>query len=137
MSADTIGRTRWATHRVPRQAAIGLMALSLFLAGCVSNGGGGQFETSIYDTHKRVQKLEQDVDSSIRELNETTAALVARVDANDEQLRRLRTLCEENQAKLDALSKHLAGLRQTLSRAVGIGTSASARPYPSALGGDG
>jgi len=97
----------------------------VILSGCVS-GGGGQFETSIYDTHKRVQKLEQDVDGSLRDLNETTAELVARVDASDEQLRRLRTLAEENQVKLNALNEHLEGLKRTLFRTIGLAPAAPA-----------
>ncbi len=105
-----------------------LMVMPILFTGCVTTSGGGQFETSIYDTHKRVQKLERDVDGALRDLNETTAELVARVDASDDQLLRLRTLAEENQVKLKALEQHLSGLKATLFRTLEIAPAASVPP---------
>jgi len=130
MSTRTTEPLSRGTRMVPRVtlgALLGPLAGALILAGCVTTGGG-QFETSIYDTHKRVQKLDQDLDGSLRELNETTAALVARVDAGDEQLRRLRTLAEENQVKLNALNEHLSGLKSTLFRTLEIGSASPVAP---------
>lgn len=112
-------------------AALSLMAV---FSGCdtLGTGGGDRFETTLQDTSKRVRKLENDMGGSLRELNSATAELVARVDSSDAQIRRLRTLAEENQVKLDDLSAHLESLKDILFRNLQITPAPSVSVTPGA-----
>lgn len=93
------------------------------LTGCATTAGGAsQKESTIYDTHRRVVKLEQDLSGSIQKLNETSAELIARVDQNDNEMRRLRSMVEENQMKLDNIAGVLLELRSTIYRQWNIST---------------
>jgi TolA-binding protein len=75
-------------------------------------------ETVIYDTHKRVVKLDQDLQDSISNLNETAAQLSARVETNDQQTRKLRTLVEDNAVKVQAIQRDVASLKSALYRQI-------------------
>lgn len=98
----------------------------LFLAGCSTTAGGAsQKDSTIFDTHRRVVKLEQDLGGSIQKLNETSAELIARVDQNDNEMRRLRSMVEENQVKLDNIASVLLELRSTIYRQWNISTGSS------------
>ena len=108
---------------------IGMMGVAVVtLAGC--NTTGNQLETTIYDMHKRVVKLDRDLGDSITRLNETAATLNARVDEMDQQTRQLGLMIENNQKRLDDLSKDLARFRSDVYRHLGITAS-----LPGAVGG--
>lgn len=94
----------------------------LVVSGCAT-GGGDQMQTTVYDTHRRMVKLDKELEASVGRLNETTATLLARVDESDQQTRTLRGLIEENRQKLDALSKELRDMRTTLYRHWGLTVS--------------
>lgn len=107
----------------------GMMGVAVVtLAGC--NTTGNQLETTIYDMHKRVVKLDRDLGDSITRLNETAATLNARVDEMDQQTRQLGLMIENNQKRLDDLSKDLARFRSDVYRHLGITVS-----LPGAVGG--
>lgn len=98
----------------------------LISAGCTTPGGSNT-QTTIYDTHQRMVKLDKELGTSVAQLTESTATLNARLDASDEQTRALRGLLEENQVKLDALSRELADMKTTLYRHWNLTTSSSPR----------
>jgi tol-pal system protein YbgF len=64
--------------------------------------------------------LDKNLESTISKLNQTTAELVARVNESDQQTRRLKTMIEENQVKLDALTRNLNELTQAIYRQYGL-----------------
>lgn len=113
-----------------RWLALCAVAAILLAAGCETTGGN-QMQTTVYDTHRRMVKLDKELEESVGRLNESTANLLARVDESDQQTRMLRGLIEENQQKLDTLSKELRDMRTTLYRHWGLtvsgGTSAPVR----------
>ena len=94
---------------------LGVLGALLLAPGCETTGGN-QMQTTIYDTHRRMVKLDKELESSVSRLNESTATLIARVDESDQQTRMLRGMLEENQAKLDALSRELESMKTTLYR---------------------
>lgn len=106
-------------------AVLGSMAALLLASGCETTGG--QTQTTIYDIHQRMVKLDKELGSSVTQLNEGTATLNARLDASDEQTRTLRGMLEENQAKLDSLSRDLADMKTTLYRHWNLSTSGGPR----------
>ncbi len=61
-------------------AVLGGMAALLVASGCETTGG--QTQTTIYDIHQRMVKLDKELGSSITQLNEGTATLNARLDAS-------------------------------------------------------
>lgn len=95
-------------------AVLSIAVLTAILSGCAT--GGSQLETTVYDTHRRIVKLDRSLEDSVNQLNQTTAELVARVNESDEQTRTMRTVSEENQVKLDQLSRELSELKTTLYR---------------------
>lgn len=96
------------------QGIFGVAALAavLFLNGCATGTSGSQVQAAIRDTHKRVVQLDNDMDDSLGKLNETTAELNTRVDRNDEQMRLLQSVSEENQVRLEKLDRRLAELQK-------------------------
>jgi phosphoglycerate-specific signal transduction histidine kinase len=84
------------------------------LAGCAT--GGNQIQNTVYSTHRHVANLEQNLQGSVQQLNQTAAGLLARVDANDQALRGVAGRLEENRAKLDTLEQRLDALIRTCSR---------------------
>jgi len=94
-------------------------AMVIIVAGCETTGGN-QMQTTVYDTHRRMVKLDRELEDSVGRLNETTATLLARVDESDQQTRMLRGLIEENQQKLDALTREVRDMRATLYRHWGL-----------------
>jgi len=95
--------------------AVGVVVALLGLAGCATTGGN-QTQQTIYDMHRRIVKLDKSLDESVTKLNETTASLSERVNEGDQQTREMKTISEENQVKLDKLSRDLNEMRTTLYR---------------------
>lgn len=106
-----------------------LVTVAVLISGCESMGGN-QMQTTVYDMHRRMVKLDRELDSSVSRLNESTATLVARTDQSDQQTRMLQGLLEENQAKIDALSRELASMKTTLYRHWNLTTSGAPASPP-------
>ncbi len=94
-------------------ALLGALGAAL-LTGCETTGGN-QTQTTIYDMHRRIVKLDKDLGDSVTRLNETSASLNQRVEEMDMQTRELRSLLEENQNKLNAISQDLARFYRALN----------------------
>ncbi len=93
------------------------LTLLAALAGCSSSSGGGnQLENTVYATHRLVQNLDRNLASTVTQLNETAAELVARVDSADQASRQLLSIVQENQVKLENLQRRLDELTVTLYR---------------------
>ena len=95
-------------------------ALVLVLAGCATTGG--QTEQTIFDTHRRVVKLDNELSGTVTKLNETTAELSARVAATDEATRRIQALLEENQTRLEALERQVTRIMNSMFEDQGLTT---------------
>ncbi|HEO71640.1 MAG TPA: hypothetical protein ENN80_10285, partial [Candidatus Hydrogenedentes bacterium] len=93
---------------------IGIVAavagVAVVMSGCSTTGGGSQLENTVYDTHRRMVKLDTGLEGSVTKLNETTAELIARVNQSDQQVRTLQGIAEENQVKIDRLQQTLDNL---------------------------
>ncbi len=105
-------------------AAVALVAM----AGCATTsfaGGKGQMESTVYDIHRRVAGM----DATIKQLSETTVTLTERVNQSDENTRRIISLCEENQKKLDQVQKDVGDLKSAFYRQFNLtGGASAARP---------
>jgi tol-pal system protein YbgF len=95
------------------------MAVVAGLAGCVGTGSGNQFQNTVYDTYRRVANLDKNLQSSVTQLNETTATLLTRVEESDKQLQSVQGVLEQNQAKLASLEKKLDSLTNIIYREQG------------------
>lgn len=96
---------------------IGLVATVVLLsAGCVTPSQTQQMNNTANATYRIVRDLQKDIGGSVTQLNETTAKLIARVDETDVQTRKLQSVVEENQVKLDAIKKRLDELANVLYR---------------------
>lgn len=103
-----------------RQMAIGVVG-TVVLAGCTtSSGGGSTMENSVYATHRIVQNLDQNLGSTVDQLSKTSADLAARVEATDRETRRLGSMIEENQVRLQGLQQQLSELTNTLYRQMNL-----------------
>ena len=96
------------------------------VVGCAT--GGNQLQNTVYSTHRHVANLEQNLQGSVQQLNQTAAGLLARVDANDQALRSVAGSLEENRAKLDTLEQRLDALIRTYSRQQQRGLNAPGSP---------
>ncbi len=104
------------------------LVVATMAAGCGTMGGGSQLQNAVYDTHRRVSNLDKNLGGSIEKLNENTVELGARMDANDQQLKALQGVVEENTHRLEGLEKKLDGLRESLYRYFRLSTSAAPPP---------
>jgi len=124
--------------RMPNSLQTACCALTVVvLAGCGTTSGGGrnQMESTVYDTHRRVVKLDSSLGDTLTKLNETTAELIQRVNESDETSRRLVGLVEENQVKIDRLQKDMTDLKTAVFRQYNLtmpGSGASMSAPPSA-----
>ncbi len=83
---------------------------------------------SVYATHRIVKNIEQDIGPNVMKLNETAAELVAKVEASDQENRRLRAVIEENQAKIDRLQRELTNLTSVIYRQFGLTQAQAGMP---------
>lgn len=104
-----------------RNATAAIVGLSLVLAGgCATNQE--QVANSVYQTHRIVKDLDQNLSPRIDDLSKSTTELTARVEASDNQVRKLQSLLEENQYKLDELQEELAQMRDFMYQRGGYTT---------------
>ena len=103
-----------------RYIAFGL-AGTFLLAGCATTtGGGSTMENTVYATHRIVQNLDQNLGTTVDQLSKTSADLAARVEATDRETRRLGSMVEENQVRLQGLQQQLTELTDTLYRQMNL-----------------
>ena len=95
----------------------------LLAAGCETTGSGftasprpvsSRPTNSADDMYARIVRIDKNVTQSVGQLNSTTAELIARVNASDEETRRLSSLLEENQVKLQDIERTLDQLATTV-----------------------
>ncbi len=106
--------------------SIWLVGVFIFLATSCGTTGGKQVETVIYDMHRRVTKLDKGFDG----INTTFADLSVKLQENEQMMKSLQSVIEENQVKITQLSKDLNELKTTLYRHLNL--SVGGAPAPSA-----
>jgi len=106
------------------------LGVLVVLGACLDAGAASQVETLLYDTHRKVTNLNDNLDGAIKKLNETTTQLVSRVDETEVQTRQLRSMMEENQVKLDVLEKQLGELTTTIYRQFNLTAGGKATTLP-------
>jgi len=119
---------------IRRLTATCLLALLVLAAGCETTGGSNQLQATVYDTHKRIVKLDNSLEGSVTKLNETTAELIARVNDSDQETRRLRSMVEENQVKLDTIARELRELKASAYGQWGLTVPSGMAPMTSVEG---
>lgn len=108
-----------------RCISIWLAGVFIFLATSCGTTGGKQVETVIYDMHRRVTKLDKGFDG----INTTFADLSVKLQENEQTMKSLQSVIEENQVKISQLSKDLNELKTTLYRHLNL--SIGGAPAPS------
>lgn len=111
---------------IGRCLLIWLAGVFIFLATSCGTTGGKQVETVIYDMHRRVTKLDKGFDG----INTTFADLSVKLQENEQAMKSLQSVIEENQVKITQLSKDLNELKTTLYRHLNL--SVGGAPAPSA-----
>lgn len=106
------------------------LGVLVVLGASLEAGAASQVETLLYDTHRKVTNLNDNLDGAIKKLNETTTQLVSRVDETEVQTRQLRSMMEENQVKLDVLEKQLGELTTTIYRQFNLTAGGKASTLP-------
>ncbi|HOQ33397.1 MAG TPA: tol-pal system protein YbgF [Candidatus Hydrogenedens sp.] len=113
---------------IVRCISFGLVCLFIFLATSCGTTGGKQVETVIYDMHRRVTKLDKGFDG----INTTFADLSVKLQENEQTMKSLQSVIEENQVKISQLSKDLNELKTTLYRHLNLSVGGvSAQPSTS------
>ncbi|MGC8846984.1 MAG: hypothetical protein ACP5QY_14180, partial [Candidatus Hydrogenedens sp.] len=107
-----------------RCVSFGLAGLFLFLTTSCGTTGGKQVETVIYDMHRRVTKLDKGFDG----INTTFADLSVKLQENEQAMKSLQSVIEENQVKITQLSKDLNELRTTLYRHLNLSVGGASAP---------
>lgn len=97
---------------IVRCISFGLAGLFIFLSVSCGTTGGKNVETTIYDMHRRVTILGKDFDR----INTTFADLSVKLQENEQTMKSLQSVIEENQVKITQLSKDLNELKTTLYR---------------------
>lgn len=105
------------------------VAAMLLTSGCASAGGSSsQLQSTVYSTHRMVQELSQNLSGTVTQLSTTTAELVARIGASDQEMRELLSVAQENQYKLERLQYSLDTLTATLYRHLNLSPPESSVP---------
>jgi len=111
---------------IVRCISFGLVGLFLFLTTSCGTTGGKQVETVIYDMHRRVTKLDKGFDG----INTTFADLSVKLQENEQAMKSLQSVIEENQVKISQLSKDLNELKTTLYRHLNLSVGGSSATSP-------
>jgi len=112
-----------------RCVSFGLVILYVCLSTSCGTTGGKQVETVIYDMHRRVTKLDKGFDG----MNTTFADLSVKLENNEQTMKSLQSVIEENQVKINQLGKDLSELKTTLYRHLNLSVGGTAST-PSAIG---
>jgi tol-pal system protein YbgF len=116
-------RTMMKDHQYMFAAlSVSLLATGCATAGGVTSGGGGssQLSNTVYETHRMVQNMEQNLTGSVSTLARNTAEISARIEQNELETRRLIGMAEQNQRKLDTLQYTLDDLMATLYKEMNL-----------------
>lgn len=95
-----------------RCISFGLVILYVCLSTSCGTTGGKQVETVIYDMHRRVTKLDKGFDG----INTTFADLSVKLENNEQTMKSLQSVIEENQVKINQIEKELSELKTNLYR---------------------
>ncbi len=101
------------------------VVVALFAGGCATSSGTSPADVAAA-THRTAQRLNTNVNESLKSLNESTADLSARLEEYDRQVRRLRLLVEDNQTRLDQVQTRLDELSTTLYKQLNLTPPVSA-----------
>lgn len=96
-----------------------LLAIVVGAVGCATTGGPDQTQASLARMNRQLNNIEADL-NEVRQLNETLAALNARVDNAESASRRSQGVAEENQVKIDTLQSRLDDLTRTMYNQYGL-----------------
>jgi len=107
-----------------RCVSIWLAGVFIFLATSCGTTGGKQVEMVIYDMHRRVTKLDKGFDG----INTTFADLSVKLQENEQTMKSLQSVIEENQVKITQLSKDLNELKTTLYRHLNLSVGSASAP---------
>lgn len=109
-------------------------ALIFWGAGCetldMAGGGGDQLQRTIYDTYRLTRRLEDDLGSTVNQLNETATTLSGQVDKNEQELAKLETSLRQNQQKIDEIQAQLDSLKNALYGHLGLTAGQTATSIP-------
>ncbi len=109
-------------------------AVALAVSGCAATVNN-QAVNSIYQTHRIVREIHGDLAPRITELNQTSAELLARVDASETQARQLQAIVQENQIRFEAMQAKLDEIADIVYEY--LRTSPGTSAYPSSSGAAG
>lgn len=114
----------------PGSKAVSLIVACCLVTACTTTPRKDELAHSVYQTHRVLSKLQNDLSGTLNQLKESAADLSARVDAGDHEMRRLRGLVEENRHRLDRLQSQLTSLADNLYRHLGIASALPAETSP-------
>lgn len=90
---------------------------AVLVSGCASlSAAGVGADDRANATYRIVKGLDESLDGTLRQLSDTTAELVARVNSSNQATRRLLAAIEENQMRLQAIQRQIDQLTVTLYR---------------------
>jgi len=92
-----------------------VVAAVLLGTGCTTTGGD-QVASTVYATYKVVRKIDKELGPSVTRLNETSVDLAARVEPLELEVRKLQSMTEENQVKIDQMQAKLDDMAGILAR---------------------
>ncbi len=110
--------------KIWRCISIWLAGVFIFLSISCGTTGGKQVETVIYDMHRRVTKLDKGFDN----INTIFADLSTKLQENEQTMKSLQSTIEENQVKMNQLSKELSELKTTLYRHLNLSVGGTTSP---------
>ncbi|MCP4643620.1 MAG: tol-pal system protein YbgF [bacterium] len=98
---------------------VSVLVLTALVSGCVTDE---EQRSATFQTYRSVRNLEKDLSPRVSQLSENTADLAARLEANDIEVRKLSSMVEENQVRLDAIQQLLEKLANDMARSQGLTT---------------
>jgi tol-pal system protein YbgF len=94
--------------------AVAALSVALLSSGCATAGGAPSGSTQVQNTVYETHRIVQDLSGSVSTVTQTTASISARMDSNEQEMRRLVSMAEENQRKLEGIQFTLDQLVATL-----------------------